>query len=336
MADVILIHTSSDDAHAESVARCLGELGADVHILVRERCFMEWSISSIEDEIIIKCGSDHTWTASDIRAVFWRRDYIVEPAWVQMDFRTQDVGRFIAEQRAIHVESAFKRLAITVPFINDINQNRLCNSKSLQHHFARKCGLLVPSTFIGSDSKYAERFASLLWENEHRCCTKNIESTHLELLGIKHARLTQLFCIENLSDLTGLEYCPMIFQEYIEKKYEYRVTIVGKEVYACLIDSQVAGGDTAVDWRNYDIPSTPHFAVKLESHLELKLVKLIHELGLTYGAIDLVESPNGDFYFLEVNSMGQWLWIEDLTELPISMSIARHLADPNLIRRFKW
>jgi glutathione synthase/RimK-type ligase-like ATP-grasp enzyme len=128
----------------------------------------------------------------------------------------------------------------------------------------------------------------------------------------------------------------MIFQEYIEKKYEYRVTIVGKEVYACLIDSQVAGGDTAVDWRNYDIPSTPHFAVKLESHLELKLVKLIHELGLTYGAIDLVESPNGDFYFLEVNSMGQWLWIEDLTELPISMSIARHLADPNLIRRFKW
>lgn len=97
--------------------------------------------------------------------------------------------------------------------------------------------------------------------------------------------------------------------------------------------SRAAGGETAVDWRNYNIPSTPHYADTLGTTLNGKLVQLVERLGLTYGAIDLVENPQGEFFFLEINSMGQWLWIEDLTELPISMSIARHLASPQLIRR---
>jgi hypothetical protein len=53
----------------------------------------------------------------------------------------------------------------------------------------------------------------------------------------------------------------MVFQGYVEKRYEYRVTVVGREAFACRIDSQAAGGETAVDWRNYDIPSAPHPAV---------------------------------------------------------------------------
>jgi glutathione synthase/RimK-type ligase-like ATP-grasp enzyme len=109
--------------------------------------------------------------------------------------------------------------------------------------------------------------------------------------------------------------------------------VVGQEVYACRIDSQAAGGETAIDWRHYSIPTTPHFAANLDQGLRANLIKLVHDLGLTFGAVDLVENPDGEFFFLEVNSMGQWLWIEDLTELPISMAVARHLADPRLIRR---
>lgn len=185
---------------------------------------------------------------------------------------------------------------------------------------------------MGSDPAQAEHFVRGLWESGRRCCTKNIESSYVEIGGVKNARLTRLFREDDLGDLQGLAACPMIFQEYIEKKYEYRVTVVGQEVYACRIDSQAAGGETAIDWRNYNIPSTPHFAADLERRLQGQLVQLVQNLDLTYGALDLIENPDGEFFFLEVNSMGQWLWIEDLTELPISMAIARHLADPTLIR----
>ncbi|QDU94047.1 hypothetical protein [Lignipirellula cremea] len=332
MKKVVLIHSSSDDVHAQSVARCLTEIGTVVHVLDRDRCFKDWSISCGDDEIAVHLGTHSRWTAEDIRSVHWRRDYIVEPAWVDWEGITPEVASFLADQRSIHVESAFKRLAASTPFINDISLNRTSSSKALQHHFARQCGLVVPATYIGSDPQQAEHFACHLWASGRQCCTKNIESSHVTIEGVKHARLTRLFVEANLPNLQGLPACPMIFQEYIEKKYEYRVTVVGQEVYACRIDSQAAGGDTAVDWRNYNIPLTPHFAATLDSYLEDQLVTLVHDLGLTYGAIDLIENPQGDFYFLEVNSMGQWLWIEDLTELPISMAIARHLSDPHLIQ----
>jgi len=193
--------------------------------------------------------------------------------------------------------------------------------------------LAVPPTYMGGDPQRAEVFARSLWDGGRRCCTKNIESSHVEIDGVKHARLTRLFLEDDLPGLQGLPACPMIFQEYIEKKYEYRVTVVGREVYACRIDSQAAGGETAIDWRRYNIPTTPHFVADLDQELQAKLVRLVHDLGLTFGAVDLVENPDGEFFFLEVNGMGQWLWIEDLTELPISMAVARHLADPRLIRR---
>lgn len=327
MKKTVLIHCGMDDVHAESVARCLRELDVDVFLAYREKCFDEWSISCLDDDIIVETP-DRTLNSEQILTVYWRLDYILEPSWVRWDGITPQVAEFIADQRSMHVESAFRRLSESCRFVNSIDANRRCSSKALQHHVARKCGLSVPKTYMGSNPAEAEKFVQRLWEQGKMCCTKNIESTHVEIGSVKHARLTKLFTPENISDLKGLPPCPLIFQEYIEKRFEYRVTVVEEEVFACRIDSQAAGGKTAVDWRNYDIPSTPHHAMPLDEELAGQLVELVRRLGLTYGAIDLVEGKDGVFYFLEVNSMGQWLWIEDLTELPISASIARHLANP--------
>jgi glutathione synthase/RimK-type ligase-like ATP-grasp enzyme len=49
---------------------------------------------------------------------------------------------------------------------------------------------------------------------------------------------------------------------------------------------------------------------------------------LSYGAIDLVRGLDGVTYFLEVNPLGQWLWIEDLTDVPISEAIIDWMEDP--------
>ncbi len=252
---------------------------------------------------------------------------------MQWEGVAEPTARFLAEQRSLHVNYAFKRLIATTPFINEIDANRTASSKVLQHHVARLCGLRVPRTYLGSDPVRAEAFARSLWAEGRRCCTKNVESTHVEIGGVKHARLTKLFTEDSLGQLAGLAACPMFFQEYVEKAAEYRVTVVGGEVYACRIESQRAGGKTAVDWRNYNVAATPHYAADLGDAMTGKLIRLVRMLGLTFGAVDLVEDPDGEFWFLEVNPQGQWLWIEDLTELPISMSIARHLAEPSLIHR---
>ncbi len=48
-------------------------------------------------------------------------------------------------------------------------------------------------------------------------------------------------------------------------------------------------------------------------------------LNLTYGALDFIVTNDNQWYFLEINPMGQFLWIEDLTNLQISKEIANWL-----------
>jgi len=56
-------------------------------------------------------------------------------------------------------------------------------------------------------------------------------------------------------------------------------------------------------------------------------VRVVEALGLCFGAIDLIVTPDDDHVFLEVNPNGQWLWIEELTGLPISHAIADLLME---------
>jgi hypothetical protein len=48
----------------------------------------------------------------------------------------------------------------------------------------------------------------------------------------------------------------------------------------------------------------------------------MRHFGLTFGAFDFIVTPEGAWRFLEVNSNGQWHWIEQETGVPIARSIA--------------
>src|SRR5271166_4299890 len=118
-----------------------------------------------------------------------------------------------------------------------------------------------------------------------------------------------------------LNECPLTIQNYIEKSYELRVTVVGDRIFACKIDSQKAGNDTAIDWRRYNIPKTPHSRYELPRNVQEKLLLFHSYFGLTASSFDIIRSRQGDFVFLETNPYGQWLWIEDLTGLQITAAI---------------
>ena len=52
----------------------------------------------------------------------------------------------------------------------------------------------------------------------------------------------------------------------------------------------------------------------------------MESLNLVYGAIDLIVTPEGKYFFLEVNPSGAWGWVEKRANLPVSESIARLLV----------
>jgi glutathione synthase/RimK-type ligase-like ATP-grasp enzyme len=117
----------------------------------------------------------------------------------------------------------------------------------------------------------------------------------------------------------------VIFQQYVPKRVELRVTVVGRRVFAAEIDSQ-ASRSTRHDWRHYDDPNVQYRIHTLPPEMARACVRLVEALGLSFGAIDLIQTPEGKYVFLEINPNGQWGWIEDLTGLPISDAIADWLA----------
>jgi glutathione synthase/RimK-type ligase-like ATP-grasp enzyme len=193
--------------------------------------------------------------------------------------------------------------------------------KPYQLQLAARLGLTIPRTVVTNDPSAVrsafDQFGDLI--------IKPTRSGHFTKEGAEYAVYTSRLLAEHMADLESARWSPSIYQALIPKKYDVRVAIVGNRCFAAAIDSP---SDPAahIDWRQTENPALPHYELKLPEALEATLRQLMESLRLTFGAIDLVETPQGDYVFLEVNPSGQWLWLDDMLNLGISDAVADWLS----------
>jgi glutathione synthase/RimK-type ligase-like ATP-grasp enzyme len=125
--------------------------------------------------------------------------------------------------------------------------------------------------------------------------------------------------IQNLNDY---DLTPSIIQEYIEKEYELRITIVGDKVFSAKINSQKYP-NTKIDWRKEKFPFENY---SLPAEVKERCVALTKKLKLSFGAIDLIKNKEGEYIFLEINPNGQWAWLDIDLGLNISDEIINFLT----------
>lgn len=137
--------------------------------------------------------------------------------------------------------------------------------------------------------------------------------------------LTTLITEQNADALDAVAELPCLFQHYIPKRCELRVTVINDDVFAARIDSQ-ADARTAVDYRDFTADIRYDVEV-LPRAVEDQCRNYVRSYGLTFGAIDLIVTPDGDFVFLEINPAGQFLFVEELVpELQMTDALARCLT----------
>ena len=217
-------------------------------------------------------------------------------------------------------------------WVNDLNNVRIANSKAHQLRVAKKHGLTVPRTIITNNPREVEEFSKtfegpLAYKPLHSFSTPSKDQTDL------------LTVFTNIVPRSMVKYCaaeieraPCIFQEYIAKQYELRITVVGQDVHCAAIYSQ-ASERSSIDWRRYDLVNTPYKPYTLPPLLKDRILQFMAELGLVFGCLDFIVTPDDKFVFLEINPNGQWLWVEKLTGVPIAESIAQLLARGDHSRR---
>jgi glutathione synthase/RimK-type ligase-like ATP-grasp enzyme len=69
-------------------------------------------------------------------------------------------------------------------------------------------------------------------------------------------------------------------------------------------------------WKPYTLPEP----------VRVRVLKLMDALGLNYGALDFIVTPEGRHVFLEVNPVGEFMWLLRYPGLPIAEALADVLA----------
>ena len=119
------------------------------------------------------------------------------------------------------------------------------------------------------------------------------------------------------------KFIPSLIQEKIEKKYEIRTFYLDGEYYSMAIFSQ-NDKQTQVDFRQYNY-SKPNRNIpyKLPLEIEEKLKKLMDGLQLKTGSIDIIKGIDGEYYFLEVNPVGQF----GMTSKPCNYNLEKKIYE---------
>ncbi|HEY5808110.1 MAG TPA: hypothetical protein VIT67_09100 [Povalibacter sp.] len=195
--------------------------------------------------------------------------------------------------------------------------------KASQLGRAQQLGFELAPTIVSNDP---QEFLDLYRAESGRLISKINGALQLRSrMGSEFMRYTNPVSKRDVMRAQSIAHGPLVLQAYVPKQMEIRVTVVGEQVFAAEIHSQTTNR-TKLDWRRYDLGATPHHPHNLPAVVAQRCVDLVKVSDLTYGTIDLILTPDGRYVFLELNSAGEYGWIEQLSGLPISEAIADFLT----------
>ena len=314
---MILILTEPSDTHSDFVIEMLKKRGAE---------FIRFNPADFPSRASLSIGysangqmrstlrlKDTTIDLNEIRSVWTRRPGLPVPG-----DRIQDntVREFVASESQSFLRDAWNALdcfwlpahpAVILRAQFKVSQLRIASELKFE----------LPPTVVTNSP---EEFLDFYQQNNGQIISKLAGSAFQRAAGNTFVRYTEVVAHRDVGYASAIQHCPVILQAYIPKRLELRITVVGRHVFAAEIHSQHTH-HTRYDWRRYDFEQTPHFPHELPPEIATQCVSLVERLGLHYGAIDMIVTPDGRYVFVEINPNGQYLWIEQKTGLPISSAI---------------
>jgi glutathione synthase/RimK-type ligase-like ATP-grasp enzyme len=271
--------------------------------------------ASNEDFGVEIVSDERTIDWRDIGSVWWQWD---QPAGFPADLAPGE--RRFAEAETQLALSALPSASDAV-WINDPFRERRAKSKPAQLMMARQVGFDIPRTVVTNNPDEVRRFVAA---SSNEVIYKGLSQPRDMAPG--KALFTGVVTDERLSGIDSIRITPGIFQEYVEKAYELRVTVIGRHVFSARIDSQ-AFAEARLDWRRA-LHDVDYQAVDLPRAIKEKIHAFMAAFGLVYGALDFIVTPQGRYVFLEINPSGQYMWVECATGLDMTAELAEALIQP--------
>lgn len=258
--------------------------------------------------------ADCTFHPEEVEAAWHRRAELFD----QDDKTDQLKNTYLNKQRKETQDALWYSIPADRWLNAPLNMQSSHNNKSLQMELATSLGMAVPRTIVSNS--WGEIFSFL-----------GSEEIVLKMpFGMFYEQQKNRFLATTIVKMSDREKLaktmpfPGIWQEYIPKKREWRVTVVGEKSFSAAIYTNTESRD---DWRKHQFNAklVQFKAEKIPPSISDACVALLRKLGLGYGAFDFIEKPDGTFVFLEVNTNGQYQWLVEELKLPIPQAIAQQL-----------
>lgn len=325
MGSNVLILTQYDDSHAVAVATALRHKGAEAHLWITS----DYPQSDVET--VRFSNGERTETLTGVPAPYsqfetvWNR----RPAYVIDKAFLDPADHEFAELNCrLFRKSLFDLICADALWVNPHAAVRQL-TKLLQASYAQEVGLSLPDTVITNDPKVIRDFLA-----SH---SQGVVYKPLTTLPWKDEKTYWMPYTAELSlqDLPGdpvLRAAPGIYQSLVPKAHELRVTIMGKSTFTAKILSQ-STQTGRLDWRK-SYHELQMEETTLPARIDEKCHELLRRLDLVFGCFDFIATPEGDHVFLEVNQMGQFLFLEHYTELPLLDAFCDFLISQDPV--FQW
>lgn len=311
MTKNILILTELGDTHAYAVAEALERKGVDV-TLWHTADFPSAAAESILFErgrrALSVRGPALDLAGSRFDTVWHRR-----PCYVLDEERLHPADREFADlECGVFRRSLFNLLAPEAFWINPPDAAARAGRKPLQQSTAMEVGLATPATLYTNDP---EEIRGFLTRHGGRIVYKAFRGISWRDDDTYWMPYTSLLTERELIEDALLRAVPGIYQELIPKAFELRITVIGQRVLAAKVLSQETETGR-LDWRKayHELRMEPY---EVPPGIASRCREVVARLGLVFGCIDMVVTPQGEFVFLEVNEMGQFLFVEHYSGIPL-------------------
>ena len=329
---MILIITNKEDVHPNPVIEILSRKDIPFFRLNAEALLTDYEFAWWNDsrgcDFRIRCTRNGLEArGSEITAIWDRRPEQPKELPVKS---TPEIDKHNIEE-ALGFLVFLRYYLKDILSIGSIAGDRPAASKMLQYRVAHQVGFSLPESCYSNRKEDVLRLAA----EYDSLILKPIESNDIwdETQMQDYVFYSQKVPSASLDDVPDEAFSQTVTfaQNYVEKDFELRITVVGDKVFACKIDSQKLSDDTGkIDWRQGYKHGMKQTAFDLPENIARKCREYLGHLDLNFGCFDFIVTPSGDYVFLECNPNGQWLWVEDTTGLKISEAITDFLSSPKV------
>lgn len=321
---MLLVITNAADIHPNPVITKMTELGYPVFRLNTDRLISDYDVTYYIDQnefyFHIKYKNyPHEISSKQISCVWERRP--MKPITTYHSYDNEELRNVVRDEADGFFEF-FRRSLVGMNLLwigHPINE-RFARSKIMQKIVATQLGMTIPKTL------FSNKVADLDFFGDAQVALKPISVNNVQLDEDFVVFYTTKLRNQDLKDAGAESFCSTVnfVEEYTDKLYELRITVVNGEFFTAKICSQEQNENTGeIDWRQGYEHGIKFIAAPTPEELKPFCLKFLEYFDLRFGCFDFILNKEGKYVFLECNTNGQWLWLERDAGLPISDSFVR-------------